>query len=41
MTLRSDKDLKLKNFKGKKVYILTKDIDSKRKLEIKAKTITA
>ena len=41
MILRSDKDLKSKNFKGKKVYILAKDIDSKRKLEIKAKTITA
>ena len=41
MTLRSDKDLKSKKFKGKKVYILAKYIDSKRKLEIKAKTITA
>ena len=37
MTLRTNKDLKSKKFKGKKVYILAKDIDSKRKLEIKAK----
>ena len=37
MTLCTDKDLKSKNFRGKKVYILAKDIDSKRKFEIKAK----
>ena len=37
MTLRTDKDLKSKNFRGKKVYILAKEIDSKRKFEIKAK----
>ena len=29
------------NSGGKKVYILAKDIDPKRKLEIKAKTISA
>ena len=37
MTFRTDKDLKTKNFRGKKVCILAKDIDSKRKFEIKAK----
>ena len=37
MTLRTDKDLKSKNVKVKKVCILAKDIDSKRKFEIKAK----
>ena len=37
MTLCTDKDLKLINFRGKKVYILAKDIDSKRKFELKAK----
>ena len=37
MTLRTDKDLKSKNVRWKKVYILAKDIDSKRKFEIKAK----
>ena len=36
-TLRTDKDLKSKNARGKKVYILAKNIDSKRKFEIKAK----
>ena len=41
MTLRTDKDLKSKNFMGKKVNILTKDIDSKRKFEIKAKKFFA
>ena len=41
MTLRTDKDLKSKNVRGKKVYILAKDIDSKRKFEIKAKKISA
>ena len=41
MTLRTDKDLKSKNFKRKKVYILAKDIHSKRKLEIKAKKISS
>ena len=41
MTVRTDKDLKSKNFKGKKVYILAKDIDSKRKFEIKAKKMSA
>ena len=35
--LRTDKDLKSKNFRVKKVYILAKRIDSKRKFEIKAK----
>ena len=38
MTLRTDKDLKSKNFKSK-VNILAKDIDSKRKFEIKATKI--
>ena len=37
MTLRTDKDIKLKKFQGKKVYILAKYIDSKRKFKIKAK----
>ena len=36
MTLRTDKDLKSKNVREKKVYILPKDMDSKRKFEIKA-----
>ena len=40
-TLRTDKDLKSKNVRGKKVYILAKDIDSKRKFEIKAKKNSA
>ena len=40
MTLRTDKDLKSKNFRGKKVYIIAKNIDSKRKFEIKAKQIS-
>ena len=35
-TLRTDKDLKSKNVRGKKVHKLAKDIDSKRKFEIKA-----
>ena len=39
MTLRTDKDLKSKDFKEKKVNILGKNIDSKRKFEIKAKSI--
>ena len=39
MTIFTDKDLKSKNVRGKKVYILAKDIDSKRKFEIKAKKI--
>ena len=37
ITLYTDRDLKSKNVKEKKVYILAKDIDSKRKFEIKAK----
>ena len=41
MTLRTDKDLKSKNVSGKKIYILAKDIDSKRKFEIKAKKKSA
>ena len=41
MTLRTDKDLKSKNFREKKVYILAKDIDSKQKFEIQAKKSSA
>ena len=41
MTLRTDKDLKSKNVREKKVYILAKDIDLKRKFEIKANKISA
>ena len=37
MTLRTDKALKSKKFRGKKVYILAKDIDLNRKLEIQPK----
>ena len=37
MTLRTNKDLKSKNFRGKKVYVLDKDIDPNRKFGIKAK----
>ena len=37
MTLRTDKDLKSKNLRRKKVYILVKDIDAKRKFVIKAR----
>ena len=37
MTLLTDEDLYSKNFRVKKIYILAKDIDSVRKLEIKAK----
>ena len=36
-TFHTDKDLKSKTFRGKKVYILTKDVDSLRKFEIKVK----
>ena len=35
-TLCTDKDLKSKNVRGKKVYIIAEDIDLKRKFEIKA-----
>ena len=41
MTLHIDRDLKSNNFRGKKVYILAKDIDSTRKFEIKAKKVSA
>ena len=41
MTLRTDKDLKSKNFREKKVYILAKDIDSKENLKSKPKEISA
>ena len=41
MTLHTDKDLKSENFMGKKVSISVKDIDSKRKFEIKAKKSSA
>ena len=41
MTLRTDKDHESKNCIGKKVYILAKDIGSKRKFEMKAKKISA
>ena len=41
MTLHTDKDLKSKKIKRKKVYVLAKYIDSKRKFEIKAKQILA
>ena len=42
MTLRTDKDLKSKKFRGKKfICILANDIDSKRKFEIKANQISA
>ena len=37
MTFRTDKVLKSKNLRDKKVYILAEDIDSKRKFEIRAK----
>ena len=37
MTLHTDKDIKSKMSRGKKGYILAKDIDIKRKFEIKAK----
>ena len=40
MTFYSGKDFKSKNL-GVKVYILAKDVDSKRKFEIKAKNILA
>ena len=36
MTVHIDKDLQSNNFRRKKVYILAKDVDSKRKCEIKA-----
>ena len=41
MTLSTDNDLKSKNFRGKKVYILARNINSKRKFEMKAKQILA
>ena len=37
MTLRTDKDLQSKNVRGKKVYILAKDIDLKKNLKSKPK----
>ena len=40
MTLRADKELKSKKFSEKKVYILAKAIDSKRKFEIKDRKIS-
>ena len=40
MNLRTYKDLKSKKFRGKKIYILAKDVDSKRKFEIKAKKMS-
>ena len=36
MNLHADKDHKSKRFRKKKVYILAKDFDLKRKFEIKA-----
>ena len=41
MTLRTDKDLTSNNSRGKKVYILAKDINSKIKFKIKAKQVSA
>ena len=41
MTLHTDKGHKAKNFTGEKVHILAKDINSKRKYEIKAKKNSA
>ena len=38
MTLHTDKDLKSKNVRGKKVYILAKDIDQEENLKSKPKT---
>ena len=35
----TEKDFKSKNVRGKKVYILAKDVNIERKLEIKAKKI--
>ena len=37
MTLRTDKDLKSKNVRGKTIYILAKDMDSKENLKSKPK----
>ena len=37
MTLHTDEDLNSKNVRGKKVYILAKDIDLKRNLKSKPK----
>ena len=41
MTLLTDEDLESKNFRGKEVQILAKDMDSKRKFYIEAKKILA
>ena len=41
MTLHTDKDLKSKNVREKKVYLLAKNINSKRKFEIKVKKNSA
>ena len=35
MAFHAEKDLKSKNTGGKKVYILAKDVNTERKLEIK------
>ena len=40
MTFHTDKGLKSKNFRGKKVYITVKDIDSKRKFKIKSRKMS-
>ena len=39
MNLHTEKDIKLKNFRGKKNYIYKPRISFKRKLETKAKQI--
>ena len=37
MAFHTEKDLKSKNIRGKKVYFLAKDVHTERKSEIKAK----
>ena len=39
MTFQTEKDLKSKNVREKKIYILAKEVDIERKFEIKAKKI--
>ena len=41
MAFNTEKDLKSKSFRGKKVFILANDVNAERNFEIKAKKIAA
>ena len=40
MAFHTEKDLKSKNARGKKVYILAKGVNTEKKFEIKAKKVS-